>query len=81
MDGGELGWSNPGDYDPAFEQTLNAQNWRVIQTGEIFGWHVIEVMDRRNEMLAKKSKKIGLLELFLIENWSRITKYAIRTKS
>ena len=24
MDGGELGWSNPGDYDPAFEQALYA---------------------------------------------------------
>ena len=24
MDGGELGWSNPGDFDPAFETTMNA---------------------------------------------------------
>ena len=59
MDGGELGWSNPGDYDPAFEQTLNA-----TKIGELskpvkssFGWHVIEVMDRRNEDVSKEEQK------------------------
>ena len=59
MDGGELGWSNPGDYDPAFEQTLNA-----TKIGELskpvkssFGWHVIEVMDRRNEDVSQEEQK------------------------
>ena len=59
MDGGELGWSNPGDYDPAFEQMLNAT---II--GELskpvkssFGWHVIEVMDRRNEDVSQEEQK------------------------
>ena len=59
MDGGELGWSNPGDYDPAFEQTLNA-----TKIGELskpvkssFGWHVIEVMDRRSEDVSQEEQK------------------------
>ena len=59
MDGGNLGWANPGEYDPAFEKTLNA-----TEIGEIsnpvqssFGWHIIEVLDRRNEDVSQEEKK------------------------
>ena len=59
MDGGELGWSNPGDYDPIFEATMNA-----TQIGSLsepikssFGWHIIEVMDRRNEDVSEEEQK------------------------
>lgn len=59
MDGGNLGWANPGDYDPAFEKTLNA-----TQIGEVsepvqssFGWHIIEVLDRRNEDVSQDEQK------------------------
>ena len=59
MDGGELGWSNPGDYDPAFEMTLNATG--IGQLSEpvksSFGWHIIEVMDRRNEDVSQEEQK------------------------
>ena len=59
MDGGELGWSNPGDYDPAFEMTLNATE--IGQLSEpvksSFGWHIIEVMDRRNEDVSQEEQK------------------------
>ena len=59
MDGGELGWSNPGDYDPAFEQALNATE--IGQLSEpvksSFGWHIIEVMDRRNEDVSQEEQK------------------------
>ena len=59
MDGGELGWSNPGDYDPAFETTLNATE--IGQLSEpvksSFGWHIIEVMDRRNEDVSQEEQK------------------------
>ena len=59
MDGGELGWSNPGDYDPAFEMTLNAT--KIGQLSEpiksSFGWHIIEVMDRRNEDVSQEEQK------------------------
>jgi peptidyl-prolyl cis-trans isomerase SurA len=59
MDGGNLGWANPGEYDPAFEKTLNE-----TEIGEIsnpvqssFGWHVIEVLDRRNEDVSQEEQK------------------------
>jgi peptidyl-prolyl cis-trans isomerase SurA len=59
MDGGNLGWANPGEYDPAFEKTLDA-----TKIGEIskpvqssFGWHIIEVLDRRNEDVSQEEQK------------------------
>lgn len=59
MDGGELGWSNPGDYDPAFEQTLNATEIGQLSkpVKSSFGWHIIEVMDRRNEDVSQEEQK------------------------
>ncbi len=59
MDGGELGWSNPGEFDPEFEKTLDATE--IGQLSEpvksSFGWHVIEVMDRRNEDVSQEEQK------------------------
>ena len=59
MDGGELGWSKKGDYDTAFEEVLNK-----TAIGEIseplkssFGWHIIEVLDRRNEDVSSEEQK------------------------
>ncbi|MGN6581739.1 MAG: peptidylprolyl isomerase [Bordetella sp.] len=47
--GGDLGWLNPGQTVPAFEQAMNR-----LKPGEIsepiespFGWHLIEVIARR----------------------------------
>lgn len=48
-EGGELPWSGPGTFVPAFEQTANS-----LEIGELsepfrsqFGWHILEVLDRR----------------------------------
>jgi peptidyl-prolyl cis-trans isomerase SurA len=59
MDGGELGWSNPGDYDPIFEKTLNATEIGKISepVQSSFGWHIIEAMDRRNEDVSQEEQK------------------------
>lgn len=47
--GGEMGWSGPGTFVPEFEEVVNA-----AEIGEVsepfqsrFGWHVVEVMERR----------------------------------
>lgn len=49
--GGDIGWLSPGQADPAFEQAIFA-----LQPGQVsgpvrsqFGWHIIEVLDRRTE--------------------------------
>ncbi len=49
--GGDIGWLAPGQADPAFEQATFA-----LQPGQVsgpvrsqFGWHIIEVLDRRTE--------------------------------
>lgn len=51
LSGGELGWSSPGMFVPAFEETLGK-----TAVGEIsapfrsrFGWHILQVMERRDE--------------------------------
>lgn len=51
IDGGKLGWSTPGSFVPAFEETMNK-----LEIGQIsepfksqFGWHIIEVLDRRKQ--------------------------------
>jgi peptidyl-prolyl cis-trans isomerase SurA len=49
VDGGNLGWTNPGDMVPLFEAEM-----RKLQDGEIsepfqteFGWHIVQVLGRR----------------------------------
>jgi peptidyl-prolyl cis-trans isomerase SurA len=48
-EGGDLGWTSPGDLDPDFEQVMNS-----LQPGETsqpfqtqFGWHIVQVLERR----------------------------------
>ena len=52
--GGDLGWLNPGETVPPFENAMNA-----LKIGEVsqpvksqFGWHLIVVDDRRTEDIA-----------------------------
>ena len=59
MEGGELGWSSPDSYDPAFEAVMHS-----VDKGEIskpfqssFGWHILEVLDRRNEDISDDVRK------------------------
>lgn len=47
--GGDLGWSNPGDMVPQFEEEMSR-----LAPGEIsapfetrFGWHIVQVLERR----------------------------------
>lgn len=47
--GGDLGWVNPGEMVPAFEQTMNtiAVGQRSDPFSSRFGWHILEVTDQR----------------------------------
>ncbi|UTA48605.1 peptidylprolyl isomerase [Simiduia sp. 21SJ11W-1] len=51
LQGGDLGWANPGQFVPAFEETM-AQ----LKPGEMsqpfrsqFGWHLMQVLERRQQ--------------------------------
>ena len=47
--GGELGWASPDNFAPEFEQTILASEIGVISEPfrTQFGWHILEVMERR----------------------------------
>jgi len=54
LQGGDLGWANPGQMVPAFDQTM-----QETPIGEIsepfksrFGWHILMVEDRREQDLS-----------------------------
>ncbi len=59
--GGDLGWLNPGDTVPEFEQAMNA-----LKPGEIsapvrsaFGWHLIEVQERRTQDKTREGQRLN----------------------
>ena len=58
--GGDLGWVNPGDTVPEFEKAMDA-----LRPGEVsapiqspFGWHLIEVLERRNQDVTQERQKL-----------------------
>lgn len=59
--GGDLGWLSPGDTVPEFERAMNA-----LKPGEVsapvqtpFGWHLIQVLERRNEDMSKERQRLA----------------------
>lgn len=57
--GGDLGWVSPGVFVADFERAMNA-----LKTGQIsnlvqteFGWHLIQVIERRNADVSVEQKK------------------------
>jgi peptidyl-prolyl cis-trans isomerase SurA len=63
-EGGELGWTNPGQMVPEFENTMAS-----TPTGELsdpvrsqFGWHVLEVMDRREKDMTEEMRRAQIEE-------------------
>jgi peptidyl-prolyl cis-trans isomerase SurA len=61
--GGDLGWISPGDTVPEFERAMNAlepgQLSAPVQTP--FGWHLIQVMERRDEDLSHDRRRVTAL--------------------
>lgn len=75
--GGDLGWVNPGQFVPEFEQVMNR-----LQAGQIsdplvsrFGVHILEVTDRRRVAVPEKEQReiarITLREKRLEEEYER----------
>jgi peptidyl-prolyl cis-trans isomerase SurA len=58
--GGDLGWVNPGDTVPQFEQAMNALQDNQISepVRSPFGWHVIQVIERRKQDMSKEAARL-----------------------
>ena len=59
MEGGDLGWSRAGSFDPVFESVMDQT--KIGKASEPFksqfGWHILEVIDRRNEDVSDDIRK------------------------
>ena len=75
--GGDLGWTSPGQFVPEFEQVMNR-----LQPGQIsdplvsrFGVHILEVTDRRKVAVPEKEQRemarVALREKRLDESYER----------
>lgn len=57
--GGDLNWLSPGETVPEFEKAMDAlkinQVSGLVQSG--FGWHLIQVLERRNTDVSVEQKK------------------------
>ena len=58
--GGDLGWVNPGDTVPPFEKAMNELKDNQISepVRSPFGWHVIQVLERRKQDMSKESARL-----------------------
>ena len=59
LKGGELGWINPGDTTPEFEQQLDALQPNAISEPfkTPFGWHIVQVQERRQQNIADQARR------------------------
>jgi peptidyl-prolyl cis-trans isomerase SurA len=58
--GGDLGWVNPGDTVPQFEKAMNELGINEISAPILspFGWHIIQVLDRRQQDMTKEAARL-----------------------
>ena len=58
--GGELGWLSPGESVPEFERAMDAlkPGETSVPVATTFGWHLIQVLERRSEDLSKERQRL-----------------------
>ena len=59
QEGGELGWTNPGQMVPEFESAMAGADIGVVTepVKSEFGWHILEVTDRREQNMAEEIRR------------------------
>lgn len=59
-DGGSLGWVNPGDTVPEFQKAMDELALEEISAPvrSPFGWHIIQVQERRKQDMTKDAARI-----------------------
>ena len=59
MEGGELSWTGPGRFDPKFEEVMDSLEINKVSKPfkSNFGWHIVEVLDRREEDISLNIQK------------------------
>jgi peptidyl-prolyl cis-trans isomerase SurA len=57
--GGDLGWSMPGMFVASFEETMTNTEIGTISEPfkSQFGWHILQVQERRNEDMSEQMKR------------------------
>ena len=70
QEGGELGWTNPGQMVPEFETAMAGAEIGVITdpVRSEFGWHILEVTDRRTENFAEQVRRNQVGQLTFVES-------------
>ena len=55
QEGGDLGWTNPGQMVPAFENAMDSVALDDVSQPihSEFGWHILQVLERRQEDVSK----------------------------
>lgn len=62
LKGGDLGWVNPGQLVPAFEEVMNNISIGAISNPfqSQYGWHILEVLDRKNENMTEELLRLSV---------------------
>ena len=65
MSGGDLGWTPSGTFTPEFESVMNNSELNEVSKPfkSQFGWHILEVLDRRNEDVSEEQRKDGAFRI------------------
>ncbi|MGM0480914.1 MAG: peptidylprolyl isomerase SurA [Pseudomonadota bacterium] len=78
--GGDLGWARPDKYAPEFKQTVQTIEQDIVSEPfkTQFGWHIVEVTDRRTLDATQESKQERAYQMLFsrkfreeLDNWQQ----------